>query len=120
MNMCGHMHEFTLILLHVIIYVCQALKGKTGTTLATDEASTRGMSKIAAATYDPDGNPFATGLRELKTKSSSNMLEALRQIADDIDERFVATQPSEGEEASPIHIMWEGLRNLISDKYVNK
>ena len=100
--------------------LCQAFKGKTGTTLATDEASTRGMSKIAAAAYDPDGNPFATGLRELKTKSSSNMLEALHQIADDIDERYAATRPSEGEEPSPIHIMWEGLRNLISDKYVRR
>ena len=98
--------------------LCQAFKGKTGTTLATDEASTRGMSKLAAAAYDPEGNPFATGLRELKTKSSSNMLEALRQIADDIDDRYAATRPSEGEEPSPIHIMWEGLRNLISDKYV--
>ena len=57
----------------------------------SDEASTRGKKKIAMAMADPDGNVFATGLRELKSKSAANTLEVFLQILEDIDRRHDQT-----------------------------
>ena len=57
----------------------------------SDEAWTRGQKKIAMAMADPDGNVFATGLRELKSKSAANTLEVFLQILEDIDRRHDQT-----------------------------
>ena len=71
---------------------------------------------MAVAIVDPEGNTFAVGLRELKTKSSNNMLHSLRQIFDDVDERIEATAPAPGEAEKPNHILLREIRATMSDR----
>ena len=74
------------------------------------------MKKLAAAVVDPEGNPWAAGLRELKTKSASDMHDALLEIFSDLDDRIEETRPAPGEEESPNHTLLKEIRFTISDK----
>ena len=94
----------------------QSLKGKTGTTVCTDEASTREKKKIAVAIVDPEGNTFAAGLREVKTKKAEHMFESVQHVFSDLDARIAATQPKDGESAKKNHILLKEIRATMSDR----
>jgi hypothetical protein len=69
-----------------------------GTTLCSDEASKLGKKVITMALTDSNGNNFALGLRDLKTKSSSDTLEVFRQMLDDVTTRLKETRSEAGKE----------------------
>ena len=62
------------------------MKGKTGSTICTDEASVREKKKIAIAVVDPeDGRTYAVGLREVTTKAAADMFSSVQETFADLD-----------------------------------
>ena len=83
---------------------------------ATDEASIRNHKKIAAAITDSDGNTFAVGLKEVKTKSAADMFEGIVDVFRDIDDRIEATRPKDGETPRQNHVLLKEIRATMSDR----
>ena len=96
------------------------LSGKEGTTIATDEASTRDKKKMAVSITDAEGNTFAVGLRELKTKKTEDMFSSLKEIFSDFDRRIEALRPVEGEQPKPIYSLLTEVRHTMSDRAANQ
>ena len=71
---------------------------------------------MAVAVTDSDGNTFAVGLRELKTKSAADMLSSFKEVLADIDGRIEATQPKDGENPKQNHVLLKGIRATMSDR----
>ena len=68
------------------------------------------------AIVEPEGNTFAAGLRELKTKKAEDMFSSVQEVFFDLDDRIEATRPKDGETVKENHILLKEIRATMSDR----
>ena len=73
------------------------------------------MKKMAVAMADDEGETMAVALCDVATKSAANMGSALKEVFNDIDDRYKAMAPVNGEPPKKNHILLRGQHHTMSD-----